>query len=218
MSHVRHLRIQDVDGRLGNVGTTDVNPFWVENEGWVSARDLVPGDRLRDGQSRPATVLATRRVEHSEVLDVYNFRVADWHTYLVASSVAGSTPVVVDNTNEFCKGTLTEAFEQIKSRTRWGAEHETGNVVHNNAIEDLLDAAETRNATSIRKNRSQRDVAGNRVFSADGTYTRPDASWVEDGVRHNHNRVTNLDDLDRENNSFLKMVEADPKAINSIEF
>ncbi len=105
VNHVRHLRIQDVDGRLENVDTTDVHPFWVENEGWVSARDLVPGDRLHDGQSRPATVMATRRVEHPDGIEVYNFRVADWHTYLVASSVAESTPVVVHNAN--CAETLT---------------------------------------------------------------------------------------------------------------
>ncbi|MCB1207689.1 MAG: RHS repeat-associated core domain-containing protein [Verrucomicrobiales bacterium] len=108
-----------------------------------------------------------------------------------------------------------------KARTKHGPQHGSGKapstVEHNNAIEDLLDDAQGRGATDLRKNRVQRDVNGNRVRATDGS-TRPDAAWVEDGVRHNHNRVSNLDDLDRELNAFRKMNEADPRAINSLEF
>ncbi len=104
-----------------------------------------------------------------------------------------------------------------KSRTKWGPEHGMGNVAHNNAIEGVLDAAESRGATNLRKSRVQRDAAGNRVRAADGS-TRPDAAWIENGVRHNHNRVSDLDYLDRELDAFRKMIEADPNAINSLEF
>lgn len=46
-------------------------------------------------------------------------------------------------------------------------------------------------ATDLRKNRVQRDVNGNRVYAADGTYTRPDASYVLNGKRYNTNYISN---------------------------
>jgi len=111
-----------------------------------------------------------------------------------------------------------ECCVTAKSRTKWGPEHGKGNVGHNNPIEDVLDAAQSRGATDLRKNRVQRDAIGNRVYSSDGSYAKPDASWVEGGVRHNHNRVSYLDDIDRELDAYFKMIEADPKAVNSLDF
>lgn len=107
-----------------------------------------------------------------------------------------------------------------ESRTRWGSEHGKGNVKHNNAIEDDLDAAFNNGATDIRKNRVQRDANGNRVYS-NGTYTRPDASYVMDGVRYNTNYVSNpndINEIERELEAFAKMVEADPNAVNRLVF
>lgn len=93
-----------------------------------------------------------------------------------------------------------------------------GNTAHNNAIEDLLDAAEYRGATDLRKNRVQRNALGERVKAADGKYTRPDAAFVENGIRFNYNRVSNLADLERELEVFRRMIEADPSAVNILEF
>jgi len=109
------------------------------------------------------------------------------------------------------------------SRTRWGAEHGKGNVKHNNAIETELDTAFMDGATDLRKNRVQRDVNGNRVYAADGTYTRPDASYVLNGKRYNTNYISNymlddIDELNRELDAFRRMVEADPDAITRLEF
>jgi len=104
------------------------------------------------------------------------------------------------------------------SRTRWGPEHGRGNVLHNNAIEDELDAAYARGATDLRKNRVQRDAAGNRVFAPGGSFTKPDAAWIENGVRHNFNRVSSLDDLEREIQAYIIMIGADPNAVSSMVF
>jgi RHS repeat-associated protein len=104
------------------------------------------------------------------------------------------------------------------SRTKWGPEHGKGNIAHNNAIEDVLDAAEERGATSLRKNRVQRDVGGNRVAPRRGGFVKPDASWVENGIRYNFNRVSNLSALDREVDALIRMFEADPNAVNMLEF
>ena len=107
---------------------------------------------------------------------------------------------------------------QPESRTNWGAEHGKGNVEHNNWIEDKLDNAKSRGATDMRKNQAQVDVEGNKVATPDGETTRPDASFVENGVRNNENRVSDLNSINRELRSFDKMVKADPDAINSLEF
>ena len=112
---------------------------------------------------------------------------------------------------------IDDAIPEI-SRTNYGPEHGKGNVEHNNAIEDYLDTAKDRGAADLRKNRVQRDASGKRVFDDKGKYTRPDGSYVEDGVRHNYNRVSNSADIDREIDAFLRMIEADPKAINQLEF
>ncbi|HEX7861324.1 MAG TPA: RHS repeat-associated core domain-containing protein [Verrucomicrobiae bacterium] len=104
------------------------------------------------------------------------------------------------------------------SRTNWGPEHGTGNTEHNNWIEDILDRMKSLGAMDLRKNRVQRDVSGLRVFSPSGSYTKPDASYILEGMRYNHNRVSSLETLERELDAFRRMREADPNAINSLEF
>ena len=62
-------------------GTTHEHPFWVVGKGWVVARELAAGDKLvgRDGGE-----VAVECVEETgEWARVYNFRVADHHTYFV---------------------------------------------------------------------------------------------------------------------------------------
>lgn len=117
--------------------------------------------------------------------------------------------------------TVVEAAEPeavAVSRTTFGPEHGRGNIKHNNAIEDLLDAAKERGATDLRKNRVQRNALGERVRTPEGKFTRPDAAYIENGVRTNYNRVSNLDDIERELEAFNRMIEADPDAINILEF
>ncbi|RKI77006.1 hypothetical protein D7V90_20000 [bacterium 1xD42-87] len=110
-----------------------------------------------------------------------------------------------------------------ESRTTWGAEHGKGNVKHNNAIESELDQAFADGASDIRKNRVQRDANGNRVYSPNGSYTRPDASYVIDGKRYNTNYVSNnsldnIEELNRELEAFQRMIDADPDAVNRLVF
>ncbi len=109
------------------------------------------------------------------------------------------------------------------SRTKWGAEHGKGNVRHNNAIESELDQAYSKGALDLRKNKVQRDANGNRVYSSDGKYTRPDASYILGDIRYNTNyisndRLVNIDELNRELEAFQRMIDADPNAINSLVF
>ncbi|WP_449350003.1 polymorphic toxin type 27 domain-containing protein [Streptomyces shaanxiensis] len=81
-----------VETAHGTVESTDSHPYWVQDRGWTDARDLRPGDSLRTPDGGAEKVVGTSVVEGT--VDVFNFEVADNHTYYV---YAGSTPVLVHN-------------------------------------------------------------------------------------------------------------------------
>lgn len=69
------------------IRTTPEHRFWVASKGWTSTKDLVTGDELigLDGQRVAVEdLLATGEVER-----VYNFRVAEHHTYFVGAAEWG---------------------------------------------------------------------------------------------------------------------------------
>ncbi|MER7952437.1 polymorphic toxin-type HINT domain-containing protein [Streptomyces sp. NPDC096079] len=79
----------------GTLTTTWHHPFWNVTTGrWTDASELKTGDSLRRPDGTTARVLRVRN-HHQEVV-TYNLTVADVHTYYV---VAGSTPVLVHNSN-----------------------------------------------------------------------------------------------------------------------
>jgi RHS repeat-associated protein len=73
-----------VDGR--EIITTPEHPFYVSQKGWTSAIQLRAGDKL---VLRSGEIVIIEQTQH-EVLEnpipVYNFEVADWHTYYVTES------------------------------------------------------------------------------------------------------------------------------------
>jgi Pretoxin HINT domain len=76
-----HLWAVSVQGQ--KIRTSGEHPFYVLRKGWLKAAGLKEGDLLRsdDGQW-----VAVERVEETEDYEtVYNFRVADWHTYFVGA-------------------------------------------------------------------------------------------------------------------------------------
>ncbi|MFE0106947.1 polymorphic toxin-type HINT domain-containing protein [Streptomyces sp. NPDC059009] len=74
------------------------HPFWsVDQEDWVEAGDLKPGMALRTDDGHTVTVTGTR--QYQDHVRTYNLTVEGLHTYYV---LAGETPVLVHNSNEFC--------------------------------------------------------------------------------------------------------------------
>ncbi|VTR99017.1 yd repeat-containing protein : YD repeat protein OS=Isosphaera pallida (strain ATCC 43644 / DSM 9630 / IS1B) GN=Isop_2419 PE=4 SV=1: PT-HINT [Tuwongella immobilis] len=69
------------------IDTTAEHPFFEESLGWIEARSLTPGHRLRtlDGSAIAVESLA----ETGQWQPVYNLRVADWHTYFVGDDEWG---------------------------------------------------------------------------------------------------------------------------------
>jgi RHS repeat-associated protein len=66
------------------IETTDNHPFWVEGKGWVLAADLQVGDELQQSNGNTLTIDNIKIVKHDEKVKVYNFTVADFHTYFVS--------------------------------------------------------------------------------------------------------------------------------------
>jgi Pretoxin HINT domain len=72
---------------VGNqlIETTNNHPFWVEGKGWVLAIDLKVGDELVQSNGNHLKIENIEIVHHDEKVKVYNFTVADFHTYFVSS-------------------------------------------------------------------------------------------------------------------------------------
>lgn len=98
---VTHVWVHDdqlvdlkVDG--GDLTTTEDHPFWNETDRqWQESQDLDPGDRLHTVTGGTLAVLGLDWNTRQQGA-AYNLTVADIHTYYV---MAGSTPVLVHNTN-----------------------------------------------------------------------------------------------------------------------
>ena len=68
--------------------TTGEHPFWVENRGrWLPAGELKVGDLLRTPYGSLVPVEAVE--DSGQVETVYNWRIADYHTYYVSATVGG---------------------------------------------------------------------------------------------------------------------------------
>jgi len=74
-----------VGGR--KITTTAEHPFFAKGLGWVPARQLEPGGRVSglDGD----WLLVEGVDDTGRVTTVYNFRIADWHTYFVGTEQWG---------------------------------------------------------------------------------------------------------------------------------
>ncbi len=65
------------------IETTDNHPFWVEGRGWVFADELQAGDKLQKADGSNLTIDKVEFVKLEKPVTVYNFTVADFHTYYV---------------------------------------------------------------------------------------------------------------------------------------
>ncbi|MEK4527884.1 MULTISPECIES: polymorphic toxin-type HINT domain-containing protein [Paenibacillus] len=72
---------------VGNqiIETTDNHPFWVESKGWVLAVDLKVNDKLVQSNRNHLKIDNIEIVQHDKKVKVYNFTVAEFHTYFVSS-------------------------------------------------------------------------------------------------------------------------------------
>jgi RHS repeat-associated protein len=81
---IRSQTVRVIDVRLDDqtlIQTTPEHPFWVLDEGWKEAAEIVPGSRLlRKGSGTPAVISIN---EKPAIADVYNLEVKGPHAYFV---------------------------------------------------------------------------------------------------------------------------------------
>ena len=75
-----HVRYGDTE-----IDATPNHPFYVAEKGWVSAVNLRAGDRLQLVNGEYVTVEQVQHEMLGSPVKVYNFRVADNHTYYVGN-------------------------------------------------------------------------------------------------------------------------------------
>jgi RHS repeat-associated protein len=84
--HLRVLTVQDKNGKIQTIKTTNEHPFWVVNRGWTNAEHLNIGDQLEGVEQSTLTVTDSLFEEHKQGIDVYNLKISDYHTYYVTES------------------------------------------------------------------------------------------------------------------------------------
>ena len=63
--------------------TTGEHPVYLQGLGWRQSREAQVGDRLLEPAGGITTVVAKTMQHHPQGITVYNFRVAESHTYFV---------------------------------------------------------------------------------------------------------------------------------------
>jgi hypothetical protein len=96
--HVRVLQIQDAEGNIETIRTTDEHPFYVEGRGWMGAGELVIGATLDQPDGSDAIVIGSTREAHADGITVFNFEVKGDHTYFVEDGQGDATAIWVHNT------------------------------------------------------------------------------------------------------------------------
>ncbi len=102
------------------IGETEIRStaphlFYVREKGWTAAEDLEVGDELRTPGGSWVTLDA--KEEQSEPEPVFNFRVADYHTYFVGDP-ASDGAVLVHNEYDPYEGYWTEVGQTAKGYFR----------------------------------------------------------------------------------------------------
>lgn len=83
--------------------TTAEHPFWVDGKVWVAAQRLKPEDVLLSQNKQLIKVSNVYIEELVLPVEVYNFKVEDWHTYFV-----GSQAIIAHN-----KCSLNKIFQSL---------------------------------------------------------------------------------------------------------
>jgi hypothetical protein len=91
------MTVADGAGNSETYHVTDEHPFYVEGRGWIGAGTVAVGDHLRSEDGDDLIVTSNVDEPHPEGLTVFNFEVADDHSYFVADGVGEESFTWVHN-------------------------------------------------------------------------------------------------------------------------
>jgi hypothetical protein len=93
------------------ITSTAHHPFWdTTTHAWTDATNLKPGDQLDTPHATRATVQTIRR--YTATIRTYNLTIDTIHTYYV---LAGTTPVLVHNSNGICGSANAYSFKRTEA-------------------------------------------------------------------------------------------------------
>ena len=120
------------------IETTDNHPFWVEGKEWVFADELQVGDKLQKADGSNLTIDKVEFVKLDEPVTVYNFTVADFHTYYVTD-----LGIWVHNTN--CPALKNDPYHPDSVNARVKPDYKA-NPAHNGSNPNkTLEPSDSRN-------------------------------------------------------------------------
>ena len=123
--HTDGLRIA-TGTRTATITGTPEHPFWsLTRHDWIGMGELKPGERLLLAGGQTATTTNVRTEHLATPVTVYNFEVADWHTYHVGTAETGW--VYVHNT---CTGNFLKEVARRAERKVGGTGHVAGTMKH----------------------------------------------------------------------------------------
>jgi len=111
--HVNHdTKLTDVtvtaNGHKTVIHTTQFHPFWDQSkQRWVNASDLTTGDRTQSTSADAPTVSSVVNFDGARTM--YDLTINTNHTYYV---LAGTTPILVHNTNAACDVPTLKGYAQ----------------------------------------------------------------------------------------------------------
>ncbi|SEG78667.1 HINT domain-containing protein, partial [Paenibacillus sp. UNC499MF] len=163
----RNQRDDIIKLRVGEqvIETTDNHPFWVEGKGWVFADELQVGDKLQKADGSNLTLDKVEFIKQVEAVTVYNFAVADYHTYYVTD-----LGIWVHNTNtNDCIIKTGDKTPGGHSFSKHGAERANERGFTAQAIDNIIDNNKKNRKSKIDENGGKTweytDARGNKVVT-----------------------------------------------------
>jgi hypothetical protein len=170
----------DVQGRI--IRTTAEHPFYVVGSGWIAAGALQIGDLLQTDDKRLLPVEGVADSGRFET--VYNFRVAEFHTYFVGCAEWGFT---VWAHNEYGRQLEGASRQGTLMQRAWEYRQSIGRAT-GNAGHYKFNVAVVRYQTATGQVRTRAFRSGTQL---------PDGSWTYSGGSRNHSEQRMIRWLER---------------------
>ncbi|MCR5022697.1 polymorphic toxin-type HINT domain-containing protein [Ruminococcus sp.] len=108
-------KLIDIEVNGETIKTTPDHPFYVPQKGFTRAIELRAGDELYTVNGEYVVIEKIQHVILESPVKVYNFRVADYHTYYVGNNSIGTHNLTCESSgsiDDFLKG--KKSFEEVK--------------------------------------------------------------------------------------------------------
>lgn len=143
------------------ITTTVDHPFWVNGKGFVPAMNLVIGSELINDKGDIVCVENIRRETNREGVEVFNFKVEDFHTYYV-----GKNGILVHNANCRLISNSDGTYDiEMKNKKGWSEEQKTQarqKCEYLSKADTVKTTVPKRSGTKISKYRKDNSISSNQ--------------------------------------------------------